>query len=86
MDPRIVFPEVLGVGVLFLALPAAAIGALAGGNHRVTCPADGSDAKVRLGRTAAALRVFVDTPHCVKACSLWPERGDCQRACLASMA
>ncbi len=86
MDPNVVIPEVALIGLFYLVLPAAAIGALAGGRRTVRCPRDGATAQLRLDRGRTTLRVFRDAPHCARDCSLWPERSGCDRACLAALA
>lgn len=85
MDPAIVIPEVLLIGLFYLVIPAALIGALAGGRRDVRCPVDATPAELRLDRGRTALRVFADAPHCATECSLWPERAGCDRACLAAL-
>jgi hypothetical protein len=86
MDPQIVLPEVIAIGLGFVVLPAIAIEmGTAGGPHPVACPRDGQGAVVRLDRKRAALALFTDARNRVKGCSLWPERTGCDRACEAAL-
>jgi hypothetical protein len=86
MDPHIVLPEVIGIGLGFVVLPAIAIEmTTAGAPHPLACPRDGQAAEVRLDRKRAALALFTDARQRVSGCSLWPERAECDRACEATL-
>ena len=84
MDPSMVIPEVVGIGLFYGLLPAIAIQAGAARRPRlVACPADGTSAAVRLDVGQAVRALFTDDPPRVTDCSHWPERAGCDRACEA---
>jgi hypothetical protein len=82
MDPGIVIPEMIGIGLAYAVIPAAVIGASAALQpQRVTCPENGEAAAVRLDFKRAALSLFADGRHRVRGCSRWPARAGGDRAC-----
>jgi hypothetical protein len=74
----------LTLGVLYLVVPSAARAYLRfRGKRVITCPETRKHAAVEVDATHAALTAAFSYPDLhSKACSRWPERGDCGQACL----
>lgn len=86
MDPEVVIPEVVAIGLGYVLLPAMAVHALGARRpHPVTCPENGAEAIVRLDPKRAVRALFSGAPQRVVACSRWPERSGCDRACEAAV-
>lgn len=82
MDPEIVIPTILAIGIAYVVLPTMAIAAAdASGPRMVRCPESAGPAAVRIDQRRAMLRMFNDACQRVTACSRWPERAGCDRAC-----
>jgi hypothetical protein len=87
MDPEIVLPSVVGIGLTFVVVPAIAIAAAdAHAKHLVVCPENGAEATVRLDAKRAVSVLFRGGAQRVCACSRWPDRTGCDRACEAQIA
>jgi hypothetical protein len=86
MDPEVVLPAIMGIGVGFVVLPMMGMQAAAARwPQTVTCPDNGKEEQVRLGMKRALLTVFTDGQQRVTDCSRWPEKCDCNRACEAAL-
>lgn len=82
MDPEVVLPAVVGIGVGFVVLPMMGMQAAAARwPQPVVCPDNGKEEQVRVGMKRALLSIFTDGPQKVVDCSRWPEKCDCDRAC-----
>jgi hypothetical protein len=84
MDPEVVLPTVAALGLGYVVLPAMAIGMVTT-RREVVCPRDEEAALVRLERRRAVRSLFDGGSQHVIACSLWPERAGCDRACEAAL-
>lgn len=85
-QPWIVLAAVIALGALYVLLPVV-LGAFA--SYRRTrclrCPEADQDAEVGVDAVRAAWTSAFGPPRLkVKACSLWPVRSGCGRACLGS--
>jgi hypothetical protein len=83
--PLAVMIGVLAVGLLYVTIPGI-LDVLATYRKRYTvrCPETGRDATVKVNVGHAALTSTYGRPDLrVAECSRWPERHDCDQACLA---
>jgi hypothetical protein len=72
--------------VVFIAWRILQAYAVYEGMHACACPFDGTPAMVRLRAWHAALNVLRSRPSLqVVECSRWPERANCNRACVAEV-
>lgn len=84
-QPWIVLAAVIALGALYVLLPVV-LGAFASyrGARRLRCPETDQTAEVGVDAVRAAWTSAFGSPRLkVKACSLWPARSGCGRACLA---
>jgi hypothetical protein len=86
MDPEVVIPEVVAIGLGYVVAPAILVAmADARSSRSVTCPENGQAATVRLDPKRAVLGFFTDAAPRVCGCSRWPERAGCNRVCEAEL-
>ncbi|MFO0758488.1 MAG: hypothetical protein U0359_18490 [Byssovorax sp.] len=82
MDPEVVLPAVVAIGVGFVVLPMMGMQAAAARSPLpVICPDNGKEEHVRVGMKRALLSIFTDGPQEVVGCSRWPGKQDCDHAC-----
>jgi hypothetical protein len=82
MRPDLVIPQILTYATAFVVVPVAACAFLdAGEPQELTCPETGKPASVRRSPGRAVLAMFTPMHERVCACSRWPERAGCDRAC-----
>lgn len=87
MNPEVVLPMVLGIGLAYGVLPAMAVRAgEASKPRRVTCPDNEQSATVHLDMVEEVRSLFFNGTPCIGACSRWPEKGGCDRACQGQIA
>lgn len=82
MNPWLVLPAIVLVATMYVLLPVG----LAARAHRpvwVRCPVHGGEAAVRVDRAGLAEILARPSLRRVGACSLWAERGPCDRPCPA---
>lgn len=83
-QPWIVLAAMIALGALYVLLPVV-LGAFASyrGARRLRCPETDQNAEVGVDAVRAAWTSAFGSPRLtVKACSLWPKRSGCGRACL----
>lgn len=86
MDPSVVIPSVVGIGLLYAVAPAAVVAATAARKpHLVLCPDNGQSETVRLDPVRAVRSFFGGGAQRVTSCSRWPEKAGCDRACEACL-
>jgi hypothetical protein len=82
MNPWLVLPAIVLVAALQVLLPVG-LAARARRPVRVRCPLSGGEAAVRIDRAGLAEVLARPSLRRVGACSLWTERGPCDRRCPA---
>lgn len=82
--PGFVITAILALAALYVLLPVMSTAFRRfRGRKTLRCPETGRGASVDLSGLSAALTSAIGSPRlCVRNCSLWPERKDCQQACL----
>ncbi len=87
MDPEVVIPAVMGIGVAYVVAPVLGVQLVSARKpQRVTCPDDHREQFVTLDLKRAAVTAFTGGPQHVRGCSRWPEKAGCNRACEAAIA
>jgi hypothetical protein len=83
-EPWIVVIGVAAVGALYVVVPVASDAFFRYRRKRsVRCPETGGTAEVKIDAVRAALDGAAGRPGLhVQDCSLWPQRRDCERACV----
>jgi hypothetical protein len=86
--PLVVTLGVVAVGLLYVTVPTAMEAFLRYRKRRnVRCPETGADERIKVDAGHAALTSTYGRPKLrVEDCSQWPERQDCDQACLAESA
>jgi hypothetical protein len=86
--PVVVTLAVVAVGLLYVTAPTAVDAFLRYNKRRsVRCPETGGDETIKIDAGHAALTSTYGRPKLrVEDCSRWPERHDCDQACLAESA
>lgn len=83
MNPWVVVPALALVAVVYVLLP---VGLAMSAHYRrpkvVRCPLTDAEAAIAVGRTGLAEALGRRSLRRVSSCSLWPERRECNRACL----
>lgn len=72
----------LAGGGLARALLASHVEAITATPHAMGCPHTGKDVKVSLDGEETTWAMYPSMPAKVGDCSLWPEREDCDQACM----
>jgi hypothetical protein len=83
MNPWLILGGIVVIAVVFVMLPVG--WSMSAGYRRwkiVACPRAYRPAAVLMGRAGLAEALGVRSLRRVRACSLWPERGGCDRRCL----
>jgi hypothetical protein len=84
MNPWLILVGLVLIAVVFVALP---VGLSMSARYRcwkiVGCPRSYRPAAVLVGRAGLAEALGIRALRRVRACSLWPERGGCDRGCLS---
>lgn len=87
MNPWIVLPAIVALGVVYVMLPIG-LSAFFDYRHRkpVRCPVTGEGAWVLVNAPRAGVTAAFGHPALrVRSCSLWPPRDDCGQDCLAKL-
>ena len=87
MNPWIVLPAIVALGVVYVMFP---IGLSALSHYRlrkpVRCPVTGEEAWILVNAPRAGVTAAFGHPSLrVRSCSLWPPRDSCGRDCLAKL-
>jgi hypothetical protein len=84
MDPWFVLPALALIAFVFVVLPVG-LGTYFGylRPKEVRCPADGKPAVVSIEAGVAAIAAVAGVrTSCVRSCTFWPARVNCDEACL----
>jgi hypothetical protein len=86
MDPSVVLPAIATVAMAMVVLPAAGrVWLRSRKPFTVHCPDAQLDVSVKIDSRRALLAVVRNVDQVVTACSLWPDRSDCDRLCTGSI-
>ena len=81
MDPLVVLPAIVVIGLVMVVIPVIAATAWAARSARpVTCPQTGGLVEVRIAPGRAVLGLVAQARQHVVACDLWP-RASCDHGC-----
>jgi hypothetical protein len=84
INPEVVIPAVVTIGLGYVLIPAIIFRMIEGKEPRtVVCPDNLQPAVVRLKVLNEVRGLFVACDHEISACTRWPSRAACNQACVA---